>query len=501
MRFVILACCLAALATAAPTRILDTMRDANNALVTATCTITWPSFRGADGTSVSAGTRRYAVRAGVIDIALQATAGGTPTSAPWLAPAYTVRCGGSAAVEYWQVPAASAPVTLAAVRQGAPGQPSGGGSGGDVLGPNASVGGEAVVFGGSTGKSIARAAGSGVARLQNGVLGTVPGSAGDCVRVDATSGPCGTGTGNVSGPGSASIGRLASYANSAGTQIGDSGVSAADGTVTAPGGFASGNGVDPGYLDLLAGAPTNNPPSGQRRLFVGSDGLWRSKDSAGTVTPIGSAGAGLPSGSGVVRVQSGVGSLVPGSAGDCVRVDGTSGACGSAAAPTGTSWYVPFASYSPGGGAALVGVTAGGTSHYRTGVDASGAIANIVLPPGVLTGVVFLTSIPASWDGSSALTVRLVRFDSNAASRRLIARVQCSLAALPTDQATAITWGASVSADLAGSTTIGEATIATSLSLSGCAAGAPVLIGIFRDGAAVGGGENTVALGARLSIP
>lgn len=131
---------VAATADGATTRILDTMRDSNSALVNATCAITWPGFRAADGTSVSAGARRYTVRSGVVDIVLQATAGGTPTSAPWLAPAYTVRCG-TAATEYWQVPVSATAVALAGVRQGAPGAASGSGVPSSVTTTNSGPGG------------------------------------------------------------------------------------------------------------------------------------------------------------------------------------------------------------------------------------------------------------------------------------------------------------------------------------------------------------------------
>jgi hypothetical protein len=62
---------------------------------------------------------------------------------------------------------------------------------GDVTGPAASVDGEVALYSGTTGKALRRAGGTGVARLNNGVLGVVPGSGADCVRADGTSGPCG----------------------------------------------------------------------------------------------------------------------------------------------------------------------------------------------------------------------------------------------------------------------------------------------------------------------
>ncbi len=62
---------------------------------------------------------------------------------------------------------------------------------GDVTGPSGAVDGEVALYQGTTGKAVKRASGSGVARLQNGVLGVVSGTGADCVRADGTSGPCG----------------------------------------------------------------------------------------------------------------------------------------------------------------------------------------------------------------------------------------------------------------------------------------------------------------------
>ncbi|MFZ5926183.1 MAG: hypothetical protein ACOYX1_01935 [Acidobacteriota bacterium] len=62
---------------------------------------------------------------------------------------------------------------------------------GDVTGPSGAVDGEVALYQGTTGKALQRASGTGVARLQNGVLGVVSGTGADCVRADGTSGPCG----------------------------------------------------------------------------------------------------------------------------------------------------------------------------------------------------------------------------------------------------------------------------------------------------------------------
>jgi hypothetical protein len=58
---------------------------------------------------------------------------------------------------------------------------------------SSSVNGELVVFSGTAGSAVTRASGTGVARLADGVLSTVPGASSDCVKVDGSSGPCGSG--------------------------------------------------------------------------------------------------------------------------------------------------------------------------------------------------------------------------------------------------------------------------------------------------------------------
>ena len=76
----------------------------------------------------------------------------------------------------------------------------GGGGGGDVSSNTAtSVDSEVALFSGTGGKTVKRAAGSGVARLTSGVLGVVSGTASDCVKVDGSSGACGgAGSGDFS---------------------------------------------------------------------------------------------------------------------------------------------------------------------------------------------------------------------------------------------------------------------------------------------------------------
>lgn len=69
---------------------------------------------------------------------------------------------------------------------------SGGGSG-NVVGPASATDSQVALYNGTTGTAIKVATGTGVAKLSSGVLGVVAGNASDCVKVDGSSGACGTG--------------------------------------------------------------------------------------------------------------------------------------------------------------------------------------------------------------------------------------------------------------------------------------------------------------------
>lgn len=339
IRFAVLTLAAALAALAAPTRILDTMTSGGGSPANGTCVLTWPSFRAADGTSVTAGARRVAIRSGVVDVILQATAGGTPTSAPWLAPAYTAACyiaGSSPVTEYWQVPVSGSPVTLSAVRQGAPGQPGGGG-----------------------GASLP--SGSGALRVSAGAAALVAGTAGDCVKVDGSSGACGGGqlyvegeypTGAVNGSNAAftlaqaptPASSLALYRNGILQAVGiDYALSGTAITFLAGAIPQSGDLLQARYRYGIASPPPSGAALPKGRSYRGNN-----SDAAAEFGPCAdgeieeydaSAALGVkcvakplsiawPTGSGVVRVISGTPTLVPGTAGDCVKVDGSSGACG-----------------------------------------------------------------------------------------------------------------------------------------------------------------------------
>ncbi len=146
---------------------------------------------------------------------------------------------------------------------------------GDVTGPAGAADGEVALYQGATGKLLKRATETGVARLTNGVLGVVSGTASDCVRADGTSGPCGgtlyfgaglEGTGTAADPVRiASGGAVASQTfYSASLSFGTLGAaSCAELNIAAPG-AASGE-------TLAAGIPESLPTGVLASMYSGTD--------------------------------------------------------------------------------------------------------------------------------------------------------------------------------------------------------------------------------------
>jgi hypothetical protein len=181
-------------AAAGATRVQDTLFDGRGQRANGTCVIAWPSFVTAGGKAVAGGTRQQRVRNGVLDVVLEPTVGATPANA-----VYTVRClwvdGRPAAEEYWAVVDAASPVTVAGVRVAAPpvGAPPGTSIGvGQVTGLQALLDARA-----SKGASYAPLRTAVIDASGN--LAGAPGNAADCVKVDGSSGACGTGGGGPAG--------------------------------------------------------------------------------------------------------------------------------------------------------------------------------------------------------------------------------------------------------------------------------------------------------------
>lgn len=112
-RAILFAAFLAASLSAAPTRIVDTVKYANNTNASGMARIEWPAFT-ISGTSVAAGFVQVNIVNGVLDVSLQPTDLATPSGT-----VYTVRFylqNSPVATEYWSVPTSASAVNLADVR-------------------------------------------------------------------------------------------------------------------------------------------------------------------------------------------------------------------------------------------------------------------------------------------------------------------------------------------------------------------------------------------------
>jgi hypothetical protein len=181
---------------AAGTRVRDTLFDAKGNRAAGVCVIQWGPFVTALGKAIGAGTKRYTVRNGVLDVELEVTAGAIPAGT-----GYAVRCSFAGSVpgpvERWHVPESESPVSLAAVRvtQTLPVPVADLNVGvadvvglDDVLADRPVKGPNWLPF---------RAA---VIDL-DGKLAAANGALNDCVKVDGSAGPCGDGGGAPGAPG------------------------------------------------------------------------------------------------------------------------------------------------------------------------------------------------------------------------------------------------------------------------------------------------------------
>jgi hypothetical protein len=181
--------------------------------------ISWPAFTTSSGTAVARGSRVVYVGSGSLAVTLYPNEGGAPTVA------YTASFRGQSArdtwTETWSLAVSPSVTTLGAVRRSstlkfypsqiiatglAPGQLWLWNGSAWVAAYPASA--ASVAWGSITGDPSAQAdlaalfaakmaaiAGSGALRVQAGVPSLVPGSPTDCVKVDGSSGACGTGPG------------------------------------------------------------------------------------------------------------------------------------------------------------------------------------------------------------------------------------------------------------------------------------------------------------------
>jgi hypothetical protein len=200
-RFLLAALLPASLAFSAPalTTIQDVLYKADGTRFNGTLTISWSSFQSADNSAIVMQTSTVKVINGNLRVQLVPSAAGTPPIN------YSVTYNSDGRVQFqetWSVPASATPLRLRDVRVSSTTGPSvapdtgGGGSG---VSPSTGPITESLVVG-LIGDLAARpikgpgfAAGRTAVVDGSGLVESATGTATDCVHVDGSSGPCGTG--------------------------------------------------------------------------------------------------------------------------------------------------------------------------------------------------------------------------------------------------------------------------------------------------------------------
>jgi len=297
--------CLAAAAVAAPplTTIQDVLYKADGTRFNGTLTISWNSFQASDNSAIVTQTSTVKVVEGNLRVQLVPTSTVTPPVY------YTVTYNSDGRIQFqenWAVPSSATPLRVRDVRTAAPVNAGGTGStGGDAGGgpvAESDVVGLIADLGARPVKASSLAAGR-VAYVDGlGLLDSVDGNASDCVHVDGSTGPCGSGatsfvdgdsfTGIVDGANGtfalsgtpAPAGSLAVYRNGILQKAGQD-FSLSGNTVT----FVAASVPQPGDT-LLASYRTGTSDSGTQLLFPAPQVLCSGTGAATTATALSSLG-------------------------------------------------------------------------------------------------------------------------------------------------------------------------------------------------------------------
>ena len=168
------------------TTIQDVLYKADGTRFNGSVTISWNSFQAADNSNIVTQSTITKVVDGVLRVQLAPTT----TASPQVNYSVTYTSDGRVQFqEAWSVPASPQPLRVRDVRVTA--ASSVGGDSGPTPIPESSVVGLVADLGARPLKGVGFAAGSVALVDPTGMLGTVSGSASDCVHVDGSSGPCG----------------------------------------------------------------------------------------------------------------------------------------------------------------------------------------------------------------------------------------------------------------------------------------------------------------------
>jgi len=196
-RFLLAALLTASPALAAPalTTIQDVLYKADGTRFNGTLTISWTSFQSADNADIVMQTLNVNVIAGNLRVQLVPSANGTPPID------YTVTYSSDGRVQFqetWSVPSSATPLTVSDVRVAAATGSSTTVTGGATAPsttpiPESQVTGLVSDLAARPIKGPGFAAGSTAVVDSSGLLEAASGNATDCMHVDGSSGPCGTG--------------------------------------------------------------------------------------------------------------------------------------------------------------------------------------------------------------------------------------------------------------------------------------------------------------------
>lgn len=170
------------------TVVQDTLYKADGTRFDGIAQVEWPGFRAVDGSEIPQHSSSVRIANGTLRVALVPTTNALKTAY------YTVRYNSNGRVqfvEYWSVPPSSVPLKLQDVRSPAP-------LVSPIVAPITAVGiSEVLGLRGELDSRISKGAGYLANRIPrvnaSGALEAVTGGSGDCIRVDGTSGPCGSG--------------------------------------------------------------------------------------------------------------------------------------------------------------------------------------------------------------------------------------------------------------------------------------------------------------------
>lgn len=300
----------------------------------------------------------------------------------------------------------------------------------------------------------------------------------------------GGGTGDVTGPASSVANQIPVFSNTTGKVIADN---AAACSITLADGLKCGSPGTPTRLTFTHGAAPSAPSgTGEYTMFVDSTGgLLGLIANGGTAKRFPFRAATVTASRAARFNASGELEHVAGTTTDCVTVGGGSTTCGGGGGTT--KWYEPFAVKAGGSGGStyyLVSTSSAAgfaCSALSSGQDDTGRVEGINFTNGQDCSVTLQTMIPTSWNGTSPITVSLLRYIVTASGGNINWRVRISCPALPGAWLEGFTtaplsYGTTLTtAVAAGSANTSVTAIGSNMTLpTGCAAGSMAIFNIQR---------------------